>query len=58
MQKKFEINQTKIKGGCQLGRKVVAQDCKSDLPLAIYNFLQEMFKSDKNNFTILFSQNY
>ena len=36
MHKKFEINQTKIKGGCQSGRKVVvAHDSKSDLPLVI-----------------------
>ena len=34
MQKKFEINRTKIKGGCQSGRKVVPNDSKSDLPLA------------------------
>ena len=34
MQKKFEIHRTKIKGGCQSGRKVVPQDSKSDLPLA------------------------
>ena len=35
MHKKFEINQTKIKGGCQSGRKVVTHNCntKSDLPL-------------------------
>ena len=33
MHKKFEINQTKIKGGCQSGRKVVTHDSKSDLPL-------------------------
>ena len=33
MQKKFEINRTKIKGGCQSGRKVVTHDSKSDLPL-------------------------
>ena len=33
MHKKFEINQTKIKGGCQSGRKVVLHDSKSDLPL-------------------------
>ena len=31
--KEFEINQTKIKGGCQSGRKVVPHDSKSDLPL-------------------------
>ena len=33
MHKKDEINQTKIKGGCQSGRKVVTYDSKSDLPL-------------------------
>ena len=33
MHKKFEINQTKIKGGCQSGTKVVIHDSKSDLPL-------------------------
>ena len=27
------MNQTKIKGGCQSGRKVVTHDSKSDLPL-------------------------
>ena len=35
MHKKFEINQTKIKGGCQSGRKVAPHDSKSDLPLSI-----------------------
>ena len=29
----FEVNQTKIKGGCQSGRKVVTYNSKSDLPL-------------------------
>ena len=33
MQKKFEINWTKIKGGCQSGSKVVPHDFMSDLPL-------------------------
>ena len=33
MEIKFEMNQTKIKGGCQSGRKVVIHDFKSDLPL-------------------------
>ena len=28
----FEVNQTKIKGGCQSGKKVVPHDSKSDLP--------------------------
>ena len=27
------MNETKIKGGCQSGRKVVSHDSKSDLPL-------------------------
>ena len=34
MHKKFDINQTKIKGDCQSGRKVLTHDSKSDLPLA------------------------
>ena len=33
MYKKFEINQTKIEGGSQSGRKVVTHNSKSDLPL-------------------------
>ena len=33
MQKKFEINQTKMNGGCQSGRKKVTHNSKSDLPL-------------------------
>ena len=33
MHKKFEINQMKIKGGCQSCRKVVTYNSKSDLPL-------------------------
>ena len=35
MHKKFEINPTKIKGGCQSGRKVVTHNYKSDLPLVL-----------------------
>ena len=35
MHKKFRINQTKIKGGCQSGRKVVMHNSKSDLPLKV-----------------------
>ena len=35
--KKCEINRTKIKGGCQSGRKVVKQNSKNDLPLIIKN---------------------
>ena len=33
MRRKFEINPSKIKGGCQSGTKVVTHDSKSDLPL-------------------------
>ena len=33
MHKKFEINPTKIKGGCQSGRKVVPHDSKTDFNL-------------------------
>ena len=33
MHKKFEINWTEIKGGCQSGSKVVTHNSKSDLPL-------------------------
>ena len=29
----FDVNQIKIKGGCQSGRKGVPHDSKSDLPL-------------------------
>ena len=36
MHKKFEINRTKIKGGCQSRRKVVNHNSKSDLPLGIF----------------------
>ena len=33
MHKKFNTNWTKIKGGCQSGRKVVTYGSKADLPL-------------------------
>ena len=37
----FEVNQTKIKGGCQSRRKVVPHDSKSNLPLIQkYNAIQ------------------
>ena len=32
---KVQINWTKIKGGCQSGRKVVPHGSKSDLPLVV-----------------------
>ena len=40
MHKKFEINRTKIKGGCQSGKKVVPHDSRSDLPLVVNSYLQ------------------
>ena len=36
MNKKFEMNWTKIKGGRQSGRKVVANNSKSDWPLVLF----------------------
>ena len=33
------MNQTKIKGSCQSGRKVVTHDSKSDLPLCALHSL-------------------
>ena len=41
MHKKLEINQIKIKGSCQLGRKVVTHDSESDLPLVGFTECQE-----------------
>ena len=40
MQKKFEINPTKVKGSFYSGRKVVTHDSKSDLPLVTYIYFQ------------------
>ena len=37
MHKKIEINWTKIKGGCQSGRKVITHDSKIYLPLVDSN---------------------
>ena len=36
----FEVNETKIKGGCQPGRKVVPHDSKRDLPQVKTTFLK------------------
>ena len=41
MHKKFEINQTKIKGGCQSRKKVVPHDSKSDLTLRPIQYLKK-----------------
>ena len=63
--KKFEINQTKVKVGCQLGRKVVTHNSKSDLPLSELN-LSNIFhpilsvligtylSCDKKSFTLIY----
>ena len=40
MHKKFEISQTKIKGGCQSRRKVVTNNSKNDLPLVLSSTLE------------------
>ena len=45
MYKKFEINQTKIKGGCQSGRKVATHNFKSDLPLVYVHIENPMSTS-------------
>ena len=38
----FEVNETKIKGGCQSGRKVVPHDSKSDLRYNFLNFIVDL----------------
>ena len=45
MHKKFEINLTKIKDGCQSGRKVVPHNAKSNL-LLIYFLKLQILKKD------------
>ena len=47
MHRKFEINQTKIKGGCQSGRKVITHNSKSDLPLSHIVLLRSRFVKRK-----------
>ena len=49
MHEKFEMNRTKIKGGCKSERKVVAQDSKSNLPLTI--LLEHIHKKFEMNRT-------
>ena len=44
MHKKFEINRTKIKGGCQL----VTYNSKSDLPLVQPEYIPVMFEKKKH----------
>ena len=59
MQKKFKLNRAKIKDGCQSGRKVVAHDSKSDLPLVTRNRRIALTKitilRNDDNFSKLFS---
>ena len=50
MHKKFEINQIKIKGGCQPGKKVVPHNSKSDFPLA---FFKSTLRKLVHNFAVL-----
>ena len=47
MQKTFEINWTKIKGGCQSVRKVVPHNSKNDLPLSTCEFTKVFEKKRK-----------
>ena len=44
MYKKFEIDRTKFKGGCQSGRKVVLYDSKSDLPLRMDKKIPQLWE--------------
>ena len=39
MYKKFEVNQTKIKGGCQWERKAAEMISYSKMPLAIFTIV-------------------
>ena len=43
MQKKFEMNQTKIKVGCQFGRKGATHNSKSDLPLVFSMYVSTKY---------------
>ena len=47
MHKKFEVNWTKIKGGCQSERKVSQLNSYSKMPLAI--LLEHMYKKFEIN---------
>ena len=54
MHNKFEINRTKITGGCQSGRKLVTHNSKSDLPLAALH-LCETCARDSDTDIVVFS---
>ena len=46
MYKKFEFNQTKIYGDCQLRRKLATHDSMIDLPLYIF-FLHRLYRNTR-----------
>ena len=46
MHKKFEINRTKIMGGCQSAKKVVTHNSKTDLPLVYFEKFSKARKID------------
>ena len=50
MHKKFEINRTKVKGGCQSGSKVVSHNSKSDLPLEQQQYLEQQRNPHMNQY--------
>ena len=50
MHKKFEINKTKIKGGCESERKAVTHKSKSDLPLGFSTFKNRFLEKKANIF--------
>ena len=50
----LEANHTKIKGGCQSGRKVVLHDSKSDLPLAASYLIYDVQDFLNNYFSCFF----
>ena len=65
MHTEFEINRTKIKGGCQSGSKVVTHNSKSDFPLIMsvfnctsltnsffFQFVENERSSIKNGFQV------
>ena len=52
MHRKFEINRTKIKGGCQSGTKVLTRDSKSDLPLSKISIDPKNGKKIKTSFIL------
>ena len=54
MYKKYEIKRTKIKCGCQSGRKAVTHDSKSDLPLVSTNAYSFNIKIPRKKIGIAF----